>query len=58
MQTGNLLLLLIVMVALAYYLGHQRSLALARPLGASATSTPCHSITPCARPCGAPCRPC
>ncbi len=33
MQTGNLLLLLIVMVALAYYLGHQRSLALARPLG-------------------------
>ncbi len=33
MQTGNLLLLLVVMVAGAYYLGHRRSYALARPLG-------------------------
>lgn len=33
MQTGNLLLLLIAMVALAYYLGLRRSLAMARPLG-------------------------
>ncbi|MZR63010.1 phosphate ABC transporter permease subunit PstC [Alcanivorax sp. DP30] len=33
MQTGNLLLLLVVMIAGAYYLGHRRSFALARPLG-------------------------
>lgn len=33
MQTGNLLLLLVAMVALAYYLGQRRSLAMARPLG-------------------------
>ncbi len=33
MQTGNLLLLLVVMVAGAYYLGLRRSFALARPLG-------------------------
>ena len=33
MQTGNLLLLLVVMIAGAYYMGHRRSFALARPLG-------------------------
>lgn len=33
MQVGNLLLLLVMMVAGAYYLGRRRSLALARPLG-------------------------
>ena len=33
MQTGNLLLLLVVMVACAYFLGLRRSYALARPLG-------------------------
>ena len=33
MQTGNLLLLLIVMIAGAYYLGNRRALILARPLG-------------------------
>lgn len=33
MQTGNLLLLLIALVALAYFLGHRRSVALAAPLG-------------------------
>ena len=33
MQTGNLLLLLLVMIAGAYYLGHRRALILARPLG-------------------------
>ncbi len=33
MQTGNLLLVVIAMAALAYYLGLQRSLAQARPLG-------------------------
>lgn len=33
MQTGNLLLLVVVLVGLAYYLGLRRSLALARPLG-------------------------
>ncbi|HEX5676383.1 MAG TPA: phosphate ABC transporter permease subunit PstC [Alcanivorax sp.] len=33
MQTGNLLLLLVAMVALAYYLGLRRSLQMARPLG-------------------------
>ena len=33
MQTGNLLLLLVVMVAIAYFLGRRRALALAAPLG-------------------------
>ncbi len=33
MQTGNLLLLLVVIIAGAYYMGHRRSFALARPLG-------------------------
>ena len=33
MQTGNLLLLLVAMVAAAYYIGWQKSLAQARPLG-------------------------
>jgi len=33
MQTGNLLLLLVVMVAGAYFVGLRRSYALARPLG-------------------------
>ncbi|EKF74548.1 phosphate ABC transporter permease [Alcanivorax hongdengensis A-11-3] len=33
MDTGNLLLLVVVMVAVAYYMGRQRSMALARPLG-------------------------
>ncbi|ASK35767.1 phosphate ABC transporter permease subunit PstC [Alcanivorax sp. N3-2A] len=33
MQTGNLLLLVLILVALAYYLGLRRSVALARPLG-------------------------
>ncbi len=33
METGNLLLLLVVMIAGAYYLGHRRSFTLARPLG-------------------------
>lgn len=33
MQTGNLLLLLVVMIAIAYVMGHRRSHALAAPLG-------------------------
>ncbi|MCU5780909.1 phosphate ABC transporter permease [Alcanivorax balearicus MACL04] len=33
MQTGNLLLLLVVLIGLAYYLGHRRAVAMARPLG-------------------------
>ncbi|MBU3068627.1 phosphate ABC transporter permease subunit PstC [Aestuariicella sp. G3-2] len=33
MQTGNLLMLLAVMIAVAYFLGHVRATGLARPLG-------------------------